>query len=129
HYTVGQRKGLGIGVGLPLYVTEVRASDNTVVVAEGGEMKVDEVQVDGTVFVAGPPHGEIRASVMTRYRGAEAPATVAVSGSVATVRFDFPQARPAPGQTAVFYDGDEVVGGGTIGRAGRSGAGRQEPAA
>ncbi|HEX2179869.1 MAG TPA: tRNA 2-thiouridine(34) synthase MnmA, partial [Actinomycetota bacterium] len=47
HYTVGQRKGLGIGVGLPLYVTEVRASDNTVVVAEGGEMKVDEVQVDG----------------------------------------------------------------------------------
>jgi tRNA-uridine 2-sulfurtransferase len=129
HYTVGQRKGLGIGVGLPLYVTEVRASDNTLVVAEAGQMKVDEVQVDGVAFVGGAPEGDIRTSVMTRYRGTEAPATVSVSASVATVRFDEPQARPAPGQTAVFYDGDEVVGGGTIRKAGRSRAGRQEPAA
>lgn len=129
HYTIGQRKGLGIGVGLPLYVTEVRASDNTVVVAEAGQMKVDEMLVDGVSFVGEVPQAEIRTSIMTRYRGAEAPATVAVSGSVATVRFDTPQSRPAPGQTAVFYNGDEVVGGGTIHKAVRSQAGRQEPAA
>jgi tRNA-specific 2-thiouridylase len=129
HYTIGQRKGLGIGVGLPLYVTEVRASDNTVVVAEAGQMKVDEMLVDGVSFVGEVPQAEIRTSVMTRYRGAEAPATVAVSESVATVRFDEPQSRPAPGQTAVFYDGDEVVGGGTIRQALRSQVGRQEPAA
>jgi tRNA-specific 2-thiouridylase len=129
HYTIGQRKGLGIGVGLPLYVTEVRASDNTVVVAGAGQMKVDEMQVDDVSFVGEVPQGEIRTTVMTRYRGAEAPATVAVSGSRATVRFDAPQSRPAPGQAAVFYNGDEVVGGGTIRKALVSQAGRQEPAA
>lgn len=117
HYTVGQRKGLGIGLGVPLYVAEVRSDDNTVVVAGAGEMKVDEMQVGGVSFVGRRPVGEFRTSVMSRYRGAEAPAEVTVSGDVATVKFDEPQSRPAPGQTAVFYDGDEVVGGGTISRA------------
>lgn len=116
HYTVGQRKGLGIGLGVPLYVAEIRSDDNTVVVAGAGQMKVDEIRVGKVNFVGLRPEGEFRTSVMSRYRGAEAPATVTLDGDLATVRFDTPQARPAPGQTAVFYDGDEVVGGGTIRR-------------
>ena len=116
HYTVGQRKGLGIGLGVPLYVAEIRSDDNTVVVAGAGQMKVDEILVGEVSFVGPRPEGEFRTSVMSRYRGAEVPATVALEGDLATVRFDTPQARPAPGQTAVFYDGDEVVGGGTIRR-------------
>ena len=116
HYTVGQRKGLGIGLGVPLYVAEIRSDDNTVVVAGAGQMKIDEIQVGEVSFVGPRPEGEFRTSVMSRYRGAEAPATVALDGDLATVRFDTAQARPAPGQTAVFYDGDEVVGGGTIRR-------------
>ncbi|CAN5879418.1 tRNA 2-thiouridine(34) synthase MnmA [soil metagenome] len=116
HYTVGQRKGLGIGLGVPLYVAEIRSDDNTVVVAGAGEMKVDRIRVEDVNFVGSPPEGKFRTSVMSRYRGREAPATVAVAGKVATVTYDEPQDRPAPGQTAVFYDGEEVVGGGTIGR-------------
>jgi tRNA-uridine 2-sulfurtransferase len=116
HYTVGQRKGLGIGLGVPLYVAEIRSDDNTVVVAGAGEMKVDQIRVEDLSFVGDPPDAPFRTSLMSRYRGREVPATVAAAGQVATVTFDEPQDRPAPGQTAVFYSGDEVVGGGTIGR-------------
>ncbi|MBW3591663.1 MAG: tRNA 2-thiouridine(34) synthase MnmA, partial [Actinobacteria bacterium] len=113
HYTIGQRKGLGISAGLPLYVKEVRAGENTVVVAGAEHLKVGSIQLDKVSFVAGAPT-ELRATVMTRYRGGEAPATVKVDGTTALVEFDEEQARPAPGQAAVFYDGDEVLGGGTI---------------
>jgi tRNA-specific 2-thiouridylase len=116
HYTVGQRKGLGIGLGVPLYVAEIRSDDNTVVVAGAGEMKVDEIRVGDVNFVGERPKGGFSTSVMTRYRGNEAPATVELDGGSAIVRFDEPQPRPAPGQSAVFYQGDEVVGGGTIRR-------------
>ncbi|MEX2588304.1 MAG: tRNA 2-thiouridine(34) synthase MnmA [Actinomycetota bacterium] len=113
HYTIGQRKGLGVSAGLPLYVKEIRAGDNTVVVADAEHLRVDGMDLDQVSFVAGAP-GEFRASVMTRYRGAEVPATVRADGGSARVDFDEPQPRPAPGQAAVFYDGDEVLGGGTI---------------
>ena len=114
HYTVGQRKGLGVGGGLPLYVVEVRSSDNTLVVAGAGDMKVDRIDVGGVSLVSGLRGAQFQASVMTRYRGSEHPATVRVEGSRATVTFEEPQPRPAPGQAAVFYRGEEVVGGGTI---------------
>lgn len=135
HYTVGQRKGLGVGVGLPLYVTEVRPRDNAVVVDAAGGRPVDRMSLGNVCFVGDVPAGEFRTSVMTRYRGAEVPATVALTGSTAEVRFDQPQRRPAPGQTAVFYDGEQVVGGGTIRRDGSPGTleppapDRAEPAA
>ncbi|HEX2053586.1 MAG TPA: tRNA 2-thiouridine(34) synthase MnmA [Actinomycetota bacterium] len=117
HYTIGQRRGLGIGLGLPLYVTDIRPEDNTVVVAGAGQMQVQRIEVADARLVSGSPEAELRCTVMTRYRGAEAPAAVQLSGSRATVTFDEPQQRPAPGQTAVFYVGDEVAGGGTISRA------------
>lgn len=113
HYTIGQRKGLGVSAGSPLYVKEIRAGDNTVVVAGAEQLKVAGVELDRVSFVA-DPLAEFRASIMTRYRGVEAPATVKVEGTTARVEFDEPQARPAPGQAAVFYDGNEILGGGTI---------------
>lgn len=142
HYTIGQRKGLGVSLGAPLYVAEIRSGDNTVVVAGRDEMQVNRVRVGNVTFVGPVPGEPFRAAVATRYRGAEAPATVGVEGNAATVAFDQPQPRPAPGQSAVFYDGDEVVGGGMVRSAWAvpdsgampsvemvrtTGAGRQEP--
>jgi tRNA-specific 2-thiouridylase len=116
HYTLGQRRGLGIGSGVPLYVTEIRPSDNALVVATEDQMRVRTIEVEDLTFV-GQPKEVFRTSVVTRYRGREALATVWVSGGAAQVKFDEPQPPAAPGQSAVFYDGDELLGGGTILRA------------
>lgn len=121
HYTVGQRRGLGIGGGLPLFVHSVRPADNAVFVATRDEMVVRTVEVEDVSFVAGePPRGEgpgsaFEATVMTRYRGPEAAAVVERRPAGRwVVTFDEPQRIPAPGQAAVFYRGDEVLGGGTV---------------
>jgi tRNA-specific 2-thiouridylase len=127
HYTVGQRRGLGVGVGLPLYVREVRPDDNAVVVAPAGEQRITELRLSGVSFVGadraelfsggvGPPREVLRAAVMTRYRGPEADGTLEREGGSWTYRFDEPQPPSAPGQAAVFYRGEEVLGGGTIDR-------------
>jgi len=124
---VGQRRGLGVGVGLPLYVREVRPDDNAVVVAPAGEQRIAELSLSGVSFVGadraeflsggvGPPREVLRAAVMTRYRGPEAEGTLERRGASWTYRFDEPQPPSAPGQAAVFYRGEEVLGGGTIDR-------------
>lgn len=113
HYTLGQRRGLGLGTGLPLYVREIRPSDNVVVVAGREHMSVRTMQLRDVSFVR-PRQQMFRTSVITRYRGAEAMATVQTAEATARVEFDEPQPLAAPGQSAVFYDGDEVLGGGTI---------------
>ncbi|MGI8426654.1 MAG: tRNA 2-thiouridine(34) synthase MnmA [Actinomycetota bacterium] len=114
HYTVGQRRGLGFGVGMPLYVREIRAEDNVVVVTEREGATVTEMQLEDSCLVSGKTAASFQAAVMTRYRGPEVSATVELAGSRARVEFDEPQFPPAPGQAAVFYDHDEVLGGGTI---------------
>jgi len=114
HYTVGQRRGLGIGAGFPLYVREINAENNTLLVAPLSEMLSIGMEVEEVSFVAGRSPAWFRAGVMTRYRGPEASATVEVLADRACVTFDTPQSPPAPGQSAVFYHGDQVLGGGTI---------------
>jgi tRNA-specific 2-thiouridylase len=127
HYTVGQRRGLGVGVGLPLYVRELRPDDNAVVVAPAGEQRITELSLSGVSFVGadsgelssggvGPPREVLRAAVMTRYRGPEAEGTLERRDGSWTYRFDEPQPPSAPGQAAVFYRDEEVLGGGTIDR-------------
>jgi len=116
HYTVGQRRGLGVGVGLPLYVREVRPDDNAVVVAPAGEQRITELTLSGASFVGADSPDVLRAAVMTRYRGPEADGTLERRGASWTYRFDEPQPPSAPGQAAVFYRGEEVLGGGTIDR-------------
>ncbi|MGH2720366.1 MAG: tRNA 2-thiouridine(34) synthase MnmA [Actinomycetota bacterium] len=115
HYTVGQRRGLGVGGGLPLYVRSVRPEDNAVVVAGRDELTADVLELDDVSFVAGNAPERFEASVMTRYRGPESAGVVERSPDGQwRIRFGEPQRSPAPGQAAVFYRGDEVLGGGTV---------------
>ncbi|MGH2708370.1 MAG: tRNA methyl transferase PRC-barrel domain-containing protein, partial [Actinomycetota bacterium] len=114
HYTVGQRRGLGVGAGVPLYVREVRPGDNAVVVVPSEGLGVWELELTDVSFVAGEAPDRFQASVMTRYRGPEAPATIERYGQGWRVTFDELQRPSAPGQAAVFYREEEVLGGGRI---------------
>ena len=114
HYTVGQRRGLGIGGGLPLFVKRVDPASNSVIVASRDELAVTSLDLQGVSLVEGSKTATFEAEVMTRYRGTLAPATVTCIDGSATVTFDQAQPPSAPGQAAVFYRSDEVLGGGTI---------------
>ncbi len=116
HFTVGQRKGLGIAAPAPLYVVRLDASTATVVVGSKREAERRSLEVSGVNWVSGVvPPAPIRAGVQIRYRHAAALATVAaLENGRARVIFDEPQPAVTPGQAAVFYDGEEVLGGGWI---------------
>jgi tRNA-uridine 2-sulfurtransferase len=118
HFTIGQRKGLGLSLsptGAPLYVLALSAADRQVVVGprlalERGTMTVSDVN-----WIGRTPHEPIRADVQIRHRHRAASAIVrAVDTARAEVVFDTPQLAVTPGQAAVFFDGDVVVGGGWI---------------
>ena len=119
HYTVGQRHGLGVAVGEPVFVQEVRPASNTVVVGRRDEIAARSFAVEGRRFVAGePPADRFAASVRIRHRGAEVPCEVTVVGEERLlVETSEPVWAPAPGQAAVLYDGEECLGGGRIARA------------
>ncbi|MBW3589564.1 MAG: tRNA 2-thiouridine(34) synthase MnmA [Actinobacteria bacterium] len=114
HYTVGQRRGLGVGLGYPVYVKQVRPDDNALIVGTAEEMLSDEMEVQEVSFTGLVPSSEFEASVMTRYRGEEADAKIQPYGSRWIVSFNEPQGLAAPGQAAVFYRDEELLGGGTI---------------
>ncbi len=116
HYTVGQRRGLGIGGGEPLYVARIDAATNTVVAAPDAALFARELVARDVNWTAiEPPSGPVRLAVKIRYRTPAAPAVVTSQpdGS-ARVLFDEPQRAIAPGQWAVFYDDEILVGGGVI---------------
>lgn len=116
-YTIGQRHGLGLGGGDPVYVTKIDAKTNRIVVGNQNDLLSDGLIARELSFIAGaPPAPGSAVAVRTRYRSYEAPARIWVEDGVATVRFDEPQRAVTPGQSAVFYRGDEVVGGGAIDR-------------
>ena len=115
NYTIGQRRGLRLAAGRPLYVQAIDAARAAIIV--GPKAETSETLILGQVnwlAEALPAQGR-RLLVKTRYRGAEAPALVmpAPAGGV-YVRFERPQPPAAAGQSAVFYDGDRVAGGGVI---------------
>jgi tRNA-uridine 2-sulfurtransferase len=116
-FTVGQRKGLGVSVGHPLYVLQLDRANNRVVVGEPEELlslscKVRDVNWISVAKLEGP----VRAEVKIRNRHAAAQATVEPTEkpNVTRVTFDDPQRAITPGQGAVFYVGDVVLGGGWI---------------
>ncbi len=115
-YTIGQRKGLGIASAVPLYVLGKNAATNTLVVGAQGELGSRELTARDVNWIAGrAPAGSIRAEVQIRYTAKEAPAEVRpLSGDQAGVRFEAPQRDITPGQAAVFYQDDVVLGGGII---------------
>jgi tRNA-specific 2-thiouridylase len=122
-FTVGQRRGLGLDAGRPLYVLALDAARNTVTVGDAADLACDTLRAESVSFVAGaPPAGPLRVAAKIRHRHEPAAATVTAHGDgTATVVFDAPQRAVTPGQSVVWYDGEEVVGGGVI-AAGRPGA-------
>ena len=117
HYTVGQRRGLGVSARAPLYVAAINPENNTVTLTEEAGFQINTVYADRVNIISGERFsGPIRARVKLRYRQPERPATVEMDGERLVIRFDELQRAPAPGQAAVLYgeDGETVLGGGTI---------------
>ena len=115
-YTVGQRKRVPArGGDDPLFVLNVDSRTNTVVVGRNEELMADGLLADGLTFCSGEaPEGSVSVQARIRYRSEAAPAELRVSGDRAEVRFEHPQRAVTPGQAVVFYDGEQVLGGGTI---------------
>jgi tRNA-specific 2-thiouridylase len=120
-YTVGQRRGLGIAAAEPLYVTAIEPDRNAVVVGTKEQTYGTELVTGDLNWIASArPERPIRVKARVRYRHAEAGATVSpLDDNSVYVKFTRPQPTITPGQTVVFYDGDTVIGGGTILRQGR----------
>jgi tRNA-specific 2-thiouridylase len=114
-FTVGQRRGLGVGGAEPRYVVRIEAESGNVVVGTSAEASRDRFLVRQVSWVAGRPPGRpVEASVKVRHRHEGEPGEVRASGGGAEVRLRRPVRGVAPGQAAVFYDGEEVLGGGRI---------------
>jgi tRNA-uridine 2-sulfurtransferase len=119
HYTIGQRKGLGIAHSEPLYVVGLDVAMNRVIVGTREALLEPECTVSRLNWVSiAQPNGPIHASVQIRYRSAPVPATIIPieGGTRVKVVFDEPQPSVTPGQAAVWYDGEMLLGGGIIDR-------------
>ncbi|MGB3612561.1 MAG: tRNA 2-thiouridine(34) synthase MnmA, partial [Elainellaceae cyanobacterium] len=118
NYTVGQRKGLGIAAPNPLYVIGIHPGRNQVIVGERQTAYQSECNVDRVNWVSiSPPDGPIQAAVQVRYRTPPVPATVIpldAAASQVRIQFDDPQFSISPGQAAVLYRDDLLLGGGII---------------
>lgn len=116
HFTVGQRRGLGVAANAPLYVTQIDASGNRVIVGEEAALGVAGAELEQVNWISGEtPRTPIRCHVRVRSRDAGTPAVVETGADgEARVRFQSPVRSVSPGQAAVFEQGDEVLGGGWI---------------
>lgn len=116
HYTVGQRKGLGLSLGAPAFVTELRPETNEVVIGTNEDTFHDRLLADQVNWMSIPElQGERRVTAKIRYSHQGAPCIIRMTGEdEVECRFDEPVRAITPGQAVVFYDGDIVVGGGTI---------------
>ncbi len=115
-FTVGQRKGLGVATGAPLYVLEIRGDRRQVVVGQADELLSSTLRAKRLNWIAiDDLRAPMRVSVKIRHRHEAAAALIDKAGEdEVLVTFDAPQRAITPGQAAVFYDGDRVVGGGWI---------------
>ncbi len=115
-YTIGQRRGLGIAHEKPLYVVQIERAKNQIIAGEKEELLSSEFIAKGVNWVAfDAPDEPVRANVKVRYRHEPAQATIyALPDDRAKIVFDEPQSAITPGQATVFYNGEEVVGGGWI---------------
>jgi tRNA-uridine 2-sulfurtransferase len=115
-FTVGQRKGLGVATGAPLYVLEIRGDRRQVVVGQSDELLSRTLRAKRMNWIAiAELRGPMRVSVKIRHRHEAAAAIIEKAGEdEVLVTFDVTQRAITPGQAAVFYDGDRVVGGGWI---------------
>jgi len=115
NFTVGQRKGLGIATGTPLYVISVDAASRQVQVGSEADLYSRGCIVRDVNWIAyGQPPAQLEVAVKIRHQHQAAPATLRVADSGVRIEFAEPQRAITPGQAAVFYDGNVVVGGGWI---------------
>lgn len=113
HYTIGQRRGLNIAAGKRIFVSEIRPDTNEVVLSEGEELLADKISVSDMNWLV-PQAEEFKADVRVRHSRTSTKASVMPDGANAEVCFEVPVRAPTKGQTAAFYIGDEVIGGGRI---------------
>jgi tRNA-specific 2-thiouridylase len=117
-YTVGQRQGLGVALGEPRYVSSIDAATNVVTLGRREDLYRREFDLDAVSFVDGaaPNDREFEATIRIRHRAEPIPGTVRATGRdrAWSVRLERDAWAPAPGQAAVFYRGEEVLGGGRI---------------
>ena len=114
-YTVGQHRGLGGNLPRKMYVCGINAAKNQVLLGDEKELYRNGTEADDLNWISGqPPAESFKCSVRMRYHGPEAAALVTLRGNTAQIEFETPQKSPTPGQAAVFYDGDIVLGGGII---------------
>lgn len=116
HYTVGQRRGLGVAIGRPVFVVALDRQRNRLVLGEDAELRSESCEVRDVNWIAweqpdGPVHARVR--IRNRHEPADAEIT-ALSDTTARVHFSEPQRAITPGQAAVFYSGERVLGGGWI---------------
>lgn len=116
HYTVGQRKGLGLSLGHPVFVLEIRPETNEVVIGSNEDSMSDTLRANQLNFMSIEDlDGKMRVWAKIRYNHKGAWCTIQKTGEdEVTCTFEEPQRAITPGQAVVFYDGEYVVGGGTI---------------
>ena len=116
-FTIGQRRGIGTGFGKPMYVVDIDAEHNRVIIGEADKL-LSKKLIAGSVnyvSIAGADEQGTEALVKVRYRGEGFPARIYPAGdNKVKIEFTEPQKAITPGQSAVFYDGDRVLGGGII---------------
>ena len=117
NFTVGQRKGLGVATGSPLYVIQIKGDSKQVVVGSDEQLYSRTLRAHRVNLIAvAELHEPMRVTVKIRHKHQPAPALIEPTGpDEVLVTFDQPQRAITPGQAAVFYDGDVVIGGGWIG--------------
>ncbi|MEO5584213.1 MAG: tRNA 2-thiouridine(34) synthase MnmA [Flavobacteriales bacterium] len=116
-FTIGQRKGLGIATGTPMYVTEIIPETNTVVLGGKDDLDKQSAWVRQPKFQKVPElRGQMETTTKIRYKDKGTPATISMDDEHVRVDFHATVKGIAPGQSAVFYDGDDVIGGGFIDR-------------
>lgn len=116
YYTVGQRKGLNLSMGHPVFVVELRPETNEIVIGNNEEVFYDRLYANQINFMSIPDiEGDIRVMAKIRYNHQGATATIKkIAKDIIECKFDEPQRAITPGQAVVFYEQDYVVGGGTI---------------
>jgi tRNA-specific 2-thiouridylase len=117
-YTIGQRRGIGVAGAQKRFVTGIYPELNMITIGEERDLMASALVAEQVNWVRGAPDAPLRATVKIRYRTPAAPATIVLLADASVrVTFDMPQRAITPGQAAVFYLGDEVLGGGAILRA------------
>ena len=115
HYTVGQRRGLGIPYSERIFVSRLDAEKNEVILGLEGSQSRSEIFADNLSFVSDKPQPEVfSCSAKIRYNAKAAPCTVRISGDTVAATFDSPQRGVSPSQSLVLYDGERLIGGAVI---------------